>query len=167
MGVFEIAPANPLKFIEPNTNRFDGTAAIDLINSFQEDRCYFQKWQRTDTSRLQILSDFSDITFEIIDLITGATALSVDPIDMESSIVGQSFKVYEFPLTFSLLEEGLYVGKISYTGEFQRIELYSEPMDVREHHEETILISYKNSENNFSIVFDTDITFHLRVEGLD
>lgn len=165
--MFEIALANPIKFVENTGGRLDTHFSVDLINSFQDKKCYFQKWQRDDQTRLQILSDHSDISFTIHDLYTDAVVLTIIPIDMEVNVIGQSFRVYEVPIDFSQLIEGEYYAVISYTNDLEQdISIYSEPMMVRDEHDSTLLIQYRNSDNNFSIVFDTDIVFTIRVEGV-
>lgn len=168
--VFEIALANPIRFIFPTGkgSRFDTTAAVDLINSFQSKKCYFQKWTTSDSTRLQLLSDFPNITCKVYELYTNAEVLDIAPIDMDTQVLEQTFSVYEIPLDFSLLDEGEYYMEITYEDNESAVHTYiSEPLMVREDYDEpTVLLQYRNSDNNFSVIFDTDIVFDLRVEGL-
>lgn len=166
--MFQIAPLNPLRFLDPAaSNKFDRLSSLEQINIYQEKRCYFQKWNLDDATRLQVLSDF-EFTFDICSIYTpGVSVLNVVPIEIPTTIIGQTFKVYEVPIDFSLLGEGDYYGVITYTNELvQEIELLSEPFEVWPENEETILFTYKNSDNNFSVIFGTDIEFDFRVEGL-
>lgn len=164
MSVFLIPPVNPLRFIQPG-GRLDRLSAAQLINSYQQPGCYLQKWQTDDTTKIQILSDF-EFTFRIFDLVTGLEVAELIPVEVDASIIGQTFGVYEITLPFSALEEGIFYAQVDYEDESEEaITLISEPFQVAETHDETLLFSYENSENNFSVVFSTGINFKLRVEG--
>ena len=47
--MFDIALLNPMRFIDINDINygFDGNFAIDRLLSYQDAKCYFQKWQRS------------------------------------------------------------------------------------------------------------------------
>lgn len=165
MSVFVIPPINPLRFIQPG-GRLDRKSAADLLNSFQKEECYLQIWQSDDSTKIQVLSDF-EFTFKIIDLRTGLEAMEIVPSLVDTTIVGQTFSVYEVSLVFAGLEDGIYIAQVDYTDEAEEdITLLSEPFEVAEKWPETLLFSYKNSENNYSVVFDTGIEFNVRVEAV-
>lgn len=163
--LFEIPLLNPMRFIGATGTKFDSLPAVELINIYQERKCYFQKWQSSDSTRLQILSDFPDITFKIFDLDSGQKLLDIVPLEQDVTLIGHTFKVYEIPLDFALLPEGDYYAELSYMNG-GTISFLSEPFSVREIWDNTLLFNYRNSDNNFSIVFDTGITFDIRLEGV-
>jgi hypothetical protein len=155
--IFYIANVNPLRFTGGMGNKFDTLHMEKLINQFQDVKQYFQKWLPGDRTTVQILSDY-EFTFKIYDL-DGLFVEEIVPTEVESSIVGKSFKVYEVPLEFSL--EGCFYAVI----EYEAGTLISEPWKVGDF-SDTMLFKYKNSENNFSLVFDAGLELYFRVEGL-
>ena len=154
---FYIPNLNPLRFTGGAGNKFDRLLMEELINRFQDKKCYFQKWNLGDTTKLQILSDF-EFTFKIYDL-DGVLFEEITPEAVSTNIIGQSFSVYEIEMIFA--EAGGYYAVIEYDGNT----LISEAWEVG-NFPDTVLYKYKNSENNFSVVFDTGIEMAYRVEGL-
>lgn len=155
---FELPIVNPMRFVaEEETDLF-------LIN--QDGKCYFQKWQTDDSTILQVLSDFPDIEFHIRDYLTNAIILTITPDEIPVTIIGQTFKCYQIAIDFSQLQPGKYYAELKYSGlSDPEVVLLSEPFDVQTSWPGTLLFKYKNSENNFSIIFDTGLEFSLRVEG--
>jgi hypothetical protein len=131
---------------------------VDLINKFQEHRCYFQKWNVGDSTRLQILSDW-EFTFKIYNL-DNVEVAEIVPTVFANSIQGQTFTVYEVAINFAVA--GDYYAVIEYDGNT----LISEPFEVGDFSDSTLLFTYRNSENNFSVIFDNGFEFRFRVEGV-
>jgi len=158
--VFQIADANPLRFFRQN--------APDIFEEIQDGKCYLQKWKKTDSTKIQILTDYPDIAFTIHDAHTDILIDTVTVTEIAVNILNPELagiKCYEASLAFGSLE-GQYYAKIVYKNATGPItELFSEPFDVQIEQEGTILFNYKNSENDFSIIFTTSIAFNLRVEG--
>lgn len=166
MGILSIAPLNPLRFVLPEGGRFDGLYGVEQANAFQRTKCYFQKWQTNDTTTVQVLSDF-EFTFKIIHAATGVEALEIVPTELNTDIVGQTFKVHEVALDFSELLEAEYFARIEYQNdESETVVIESEIFEVAEEWPGTLLFRYKNSENNFSVVFDTGIEYNIRIEAV-
>lgn len=161
-NLFEIAAANPIRLVKQVVS--DGF--IPSFDLYQDEKCYFQKYQTTDLVKLQILSDFPDITFNIYKVSDGSLALNIVPELMTTPLIGQTFSIYEITIDWSVLDPDNYYCELVYVNEDTQDVLYqSEPISLQGTHDGTILIQYKNSENNFSVVFDTGIEFSLRVEG--
>ena len=140
--IFQIAPANPIRFIP------EGESDLFLIN--QENKCYFQKWKNTDSTKLQILSDFPDITIDIRDYNTNEIVLSLNVAEIPINLIGQTFKCYEVLFDFSLLADGQYYAELTYSSiSTDPVTLFSEPFDVQADHPGTMLFKYTNSENNY------------------
>ena len=164
---FTIVPLNPVKFNDSRTPIFDGRSAADNINTYQESPCFFQKWEQLDTTTIQILSEYT-FTFDVVNSETGYTVSSLTPQLLETSLLNQSFSVYEVTINFLALaiEDGHYHFKVGYTNNLSEdITIESEIFLLQEKHEGTILVSYRNSENNFSVVFHEDLVFNIRLEG--
>jgi len=165
---FTVVPLNPIKFIDPRLGKFDGQSYIDLVNKFQESVCFFQKWQQTDSTTIQFLSDYS-IEFSVVDLETNSTVASLVPLEIPTALSNQTFKVYEVYINFQTLglPSGFYGFKVEYVDvNLNDVVLWSEPIDLQDEHEATMLVSYKNSENNFSVIFHEDLEFNIRVDGV-
>ena len=164
--MFEIAPLNPLSFIQPGKESIFRKSALEFINGYQEKVCYFQKWQTNDKTRIQVLTNY-DFYLEVVALDSDLPVLELLPEIMPTLVVSENFQVKEVEIDFSLLEEGVYFSRIIYNGdEGITGEVISEPFEVREKHENTLLFKYANSENNFSVIFANDLEFSLRVEGV-
>lgn len=165
--MFKIPTINPLKFPDNEGIKFDRLKSIETFNRYQREIVYYQKWQRDDITRLQILTDAETFTFDLRECEFGISVLNVVPIEQETSVINQDFKIFEVPINFSTVPDGRYYAEITYVDELeQNIVLQSEPIEVKEKHPETVLIEYLNTDNQFSVVFDTGIVFTLRVEGL-
>lgn len=167
-------PANPIRLVkiqdyDPGKyfyRRFDGSLAINLIPSFQKKQCYFQKYTTQDKPVIQILSDFEDITCKLFDLNTGLEVEQFAVNEVPTNILNQTFKCYQAEIDFSIINEGQYELQVSYIDDLlETITYYSEPIDVKEIQENTILIEYQNTENNFSMVLGNVFKGILRVEG--
>lgn len=183
-NIFKIAPLNPIRFYNaPNpadpTKRGlpydlpfnlyyqelpDGSYDFD----HSDPKCYPQKFTIYEGTKIQILSDYSNITATIRDEVTKKIILTLDVVPMSTTIVGQSFSVYEVEIPFyDLIEEGYYYVDLTYfkTEIGTTVTLISEVIDVKKEHPNTLLFTYKNSVNNFDVIFNTGIEFNIRVEG--
>lgn len=150
----------PLRFIDTAdiNNSFDGNFASRQINySWQTNDCYFQKWQFTDTLRLQIISNEELTDLKILNL-DGAV---VDTVSWVANALVlpdyPDYKVYEINYPFANLTAGKYV--------IQQDLFEAEAIEVAEKWDKTVLLKYKHSENDYSVIFDTLIEFEFRVEG--
>lgn len=167
-------PFNPIRFVLPDPFRDPAiyfypsrrnTLSYELIPDFQYKKCYHQKYTLSDSPVIQILSDYDDI-FIAIHNSEGYQVKEIPVVLKQVSILEQTFKCYEATFDFSDLEEGVYQIQASYVNDAQQnVTYYSEPIELKEIHEDTIRIEYKNSENNFDLIFETDFVGILRVEG--
>lgn len=178
-NVFQIAPLNPIRFYSMNEGETRGlpyTLPFDLEFFWDnygydfkhiQKKCYKQKFNLSDNTILQILSDYSTLSAAVYNEITGVKVIDLVVQNKGVSLVDQTFSVYEIEVPFmNLLSEGIYNIQISYTDETSIVRSFiSEMLDIKTDHEETILFSYSNNANNFNIIFDTGITFNIRVEG--
>lgn len=126
------------------------------------DFCYFQKWSMYDTIKIQLWAD-SLPTMTLVDFDTKERLTAYQGLAISTTVVA--------PAGMTLYE--LTIDSLPFFGRFQ-FELsmpsmttmfLSEPFIWVEDAPETVLLSYRNSKNNFSTVFDTGIDFYFRVEG--
>lgn len=158
MAIFYIAPVNPIRFLEENES--------DLFLVNQDGKCYHQKWEISDSTKIQIISDFPNIELTIHDQETHAIVSTVPVAAIPVNIIGQTFLCYEALLDFGTYGLGNFYAKIVYLDALSsEVTLYSEPFNVAVSQPGTLLYKYKNSENDFSVIFDTNIEFNIRVEG--
>lgn len=149
--VFDVVPLNPIRFTDMLPYDFEHA----------KPKCYWQKYNLSDQTRLQILSDDPNITLTVHNYQNDVLEHTFNVVEIPTMLVGQTFKVYESTLDWNLVGNGRYYLKLeSPLGTY-----YSTPIWIDTDHEGTILFRYRNSENNFSVIFDTDIIFTLRVEG--
>lgn len=174
--VFQIAPLNPLRFVDLTSNvawpevyhskPFDLEFFQESIFEFQTKTCFFQKWQTNDTTQVQIWSDFPIDSITLYNYDTGLN-FDITPVDTGLTFPDFSFSVYEFELHFSTYGTGRAYIEIIYTDGGGAPNVWqSDPFWIADKWEETLLIEYKNDENDFSIIFDTGIEFSLRVDGI-
>lgn len=77
------------------------------------------------------------------------------------------YNVFEVVFSFALLEEGIYQCRIrafDLEGGGEKIG-FSEPIDLREVHPETVLVEYRNFDNKFNMVWSLGYIGRKRVEG--
>lgn len=166
--MFNIAVLNPLRFVDTSeiNYSFDGNFAVQQVLNYQNPKCYFQKWQFSDVLRLQVLSDFVPTDLVFREVFSDMVVASVSWSETSTVLVDQTFKVYELDFVFSGLPDGKYYAEFSYIDENNLDHvLRSEPMCVSASQENTLLINYKNSTNDFDTIFETDIEFSFRVES--
>lgn len=156
--VLQIAPLNPLRFVEVQ-------AANPLYMSEPIDECYLQKWSTLDTTTIQVLSDYF-FEFKIYSVSTGLPVLTIEPVDIQTSIIGRTFTCYEVTVPFTELVPGNYYAEIFYTDDDgQEQFLQTQAFNVATEQADTLWVQYTHSRNKFSIIFDTGIVFNLRISG--
>ena len=149
-----ISPTNPI--------RFQDSLDYPFGYNGETQPCYRQKFQLGDNTSIQIRSDDE----EVPDLLVydANTGLLIDEIPFEeipTLIVNDDQKIYRADLVFADLGEGDLIFKIG--------DVWSNTVEVRTKHRNTILIDYRNATNDFGIIFDafeSSEMFTIRVEGL-
>lgn len=165
---FLISQANPIPFRriqefadKYNTIPFDLQPTANTVNG-----CYYQKWEFLDDTRIQFLSDYPNVTITVYKLGTRWSVATIAPIEVITNIQGQTFKVYEAEFDFSDYGNGFFYAEISFTDEDNILNIYqSQAWHTAPSWEDTVLFEYKNSFNNYSVVFETGITFSTRLEA--
>ena len=168
-------PANPIRLVNIKPKKigkyyyqgFDDNLSAELIPNFQSHKCYYQKFTNDDAPKLQVLSDYTNIFCKLYDIYTGLEVDSFTFQEINVSILNQTFKCYEVKIDFGFIDIGEYQLVIYYydTDPMNLVYYYSEPIQIKEVHENTVRIEYTNSINDFSMLFDNQFTGILRVEA--
>jgi len=127
---------------------------------------YLQKWQTSDTIRLQIKANFGPISWQVIDC-TGQLLKSGDFSIVTTNVVGQPYIYYQMELQCAdpdLKKGQIYLIINAGFGETV-MQWISEPMELGTRFPNTMLYTYKHSHNVLDVVFDTGIEFQFRCES--
>ncbi len=153
---------NPFKFL-PNTANpgihFDDSWAFEQIKSFETKVKYYQKWQVGDTTSIQI--EASTIPDDL-KVYCGQTVKKTIAWTKKADGAEIGISIYEAIFDISDLD----VNKIYYlyikSGTFEAI---SEPIYSKTSWPNTLLFTYRNSDNNFGVAFTTGVEFSFRCEA--
>ena len=149
----------PLCFVDTANinNGFDGNFANAQLQDWQSSQCYFQKWKFSDSLRLQLISD-EELDDLIIYNLDGSVADTVIWEVLELSLPSfPDFSIYEIDYSFANLSAGKYI--------IQQNQFEAEPIEVAQDFPDTILLTYKHSQNDYSVVFSAGFEMMFRVEG--
>lgn len=160
---------NPVHFrqIEPvqlpqyNSRQYGEYHFVDTIQPWEAPVRYAQKVQRTDILYFQFISNFDPIHLQVVDC-RGTVKIEVTCIQKLQNIKMPGYYAYECAIAWSSLPDGRYFINIV-TG--STIELVSEPIELSETFENTLLFLYFHTRFHEDVIFETGIKFNLRVEG--
>jgi len=149
----------PLCFVDTANinNGFDGNFAGAQLEDWQTKQCYFQKWQLSDTLKLQLIAEapVNDLVIYNLDQsIADTVPWVLSAITLPDY---PTYGIYEISYPFTTLGVGRFV--------IQQDQFEAEAIDVADEWPNTVLFTYKNSTNDYSVVFDTGFEFNYRVEG--
>ncbi|MDR0620141.1 MAG: hypothetical protein LBG17_09620, partial [Bacteroidales bacterium] len=126
-------------------------------------RDYYQKFQRTDVTTIQILIPEEEpvkdwaLSAKATD---GEATVYTAPQEVFNSVLA-GHRVVEFAIDFSQFPEGKFRFVLQGGNGLQYL---SEIICIKDFHEHTRLLSYRNTYNDQSVAFNTGVIFHLRVE---
>ena len=149
-----IPHTNPIRFNVLPPQQMDG------------EHWYFQKFQQSDFTAVQILVDNAEPTQDwglAIFNSYGVIIYHYPILVTEFTTLVAGIKIIEFHFDFSRLAEDLYYFVLS----GGNTKFYSDFLCVKAQHEDTKLITYRNSANDQSVIFATGIRFNIRVEAHD
>lgn len=156
--------ANPAVFAQYLTRDFTDYRYRETLYPWEEKVDYIQKWQNSDTIKIQVESNFTPIQIDVISKKSGTSVVSLS-LDLAIPNVGASpgFYLYEASLSFASLPAGCYHLRLSNGG--PELHMISEPFRIAVKHANTLLLEYRNSKFFGDVLFETGITFSFRVEG--
>lgn len=177
------SPLNSLRFVRNdsqiglryNTNKYDDVVFYEQKLSWQGKACFLQPIQKSDTLALM---------FEVNGYIISGGGLQaklelknannevVKSINLSNTFDQDSNLEYFYisPNAFySTVDEGNYYFQLSvpYTvsGSYYYHIYYSEPISLKTKHQDSVLLHYTNSYNQYSIPFETTNTFLLAIKN--
>lgn len=164
----EASILNPLNFVDksrellPNYQfkHFDAWHETEQRLAFQQGGCFYQKWQKNDTIRLQVKTDMSPAVVKLKNNI-GAEVFSEV---MTSAAVVNGITYRQSALALDAYD-GYYKIELHVGDGAAKVMLESNTFYVRQSWPGTLLHEYSNDFNN-EILWETDIYFTLRVDGV-
>lgn len=168
MNTIYIPLLNPVNFYELTpvelpqylTKHMEDYRYAETVFNWEHPACYCQKIQRSDVTYLQFISNFSQIEIQVIDG-DGAVYLSQNATQKLQNKFMPGAYAYETSISWDDFAEGEYFIKLVLGASI----MISEPIILREIHENTLLLEYDNSRFHAQIIFETGISFSFRVEG--
>lgn len=146
-----------------HTRHLDDYPFDERILPWQEKVGYPQKWQTTDAVFIQVESTFSPLQLDILDCKgVVVNSLVADQIIPNKYIPGAY--VYEWSLSLAAFTAGIYYYRIT-NGDLDALNEMSGPQFVKDKHDYTVYIQYRNSRFLGDVVFETGIRFNVRLEG--
>lgn len=150
---------NPIRWIDKTdiNSGFDGNFAINQLRRDQAKRCYFQKWRSDMTLYQQVIADEVPADIQFVNekgILVDTASWALNNLILEGL---PDLRIYELSYSFASLPVGIYQLR------FNQFE--SELINVQASFPNTTLLRYKHSENNFDVVFSTDIEFQMLVDG--
>lgn len=192
-NIFEIPKLNPLKIFEQkedynlfgttilngwnpnfNTTSFDSSFFVDLLKSWDDDVKYYQPFQTGDSIRLHWYGVVVGASPPPYDEPYNVVIYDCNGIEYFSKratvgLVINSQQLFSIDIPLFDFAEGRYILQISYNSNVNGWDkcVISEPFEIKETHENTILINYKNSYNTQSILFEqTSVEFQIRIPAI-
>lgn len=170
-NVIYIPKANPLKFVEKDltnpskyaTKHLDDFRYADQIQPWETKADYLQKFTTADIIRLQLHANYSPIQVTVFDC-DGIAKLSFTASSVLRNKYQTDMFVYDVAINLSTLDAGQYEVQIEAGSPVQKT-LISEPIEILESPEGTILIEYSNDTFKDDVIYETGIEFGFRVEA--
>lgn len=153
--------ANQVDIPQYLTKHLHDTYFSEHQHDWKEHSNYVQKWQLSDTIKLQFKANFSGFQLSIINyrqtpIITAVPARSM------TDTYNPGFFAYEYSIALNSLAPGRYWALLTTTAGDKFI---SEPFDVKAKWPGTLYNEYTNNRFHGDVIFQTGIKFGLRVEG--
>lgn len=144
-----------------NPVHFRSGLLVERNYSFQRKIAYTQKWQKDETTVLQIEST---IVPNNLKLISSNRTIRKEFTWNEVFDSGY-YKIYETVFNVSDVQDGVYY--LNITAEFMTnsFAYISEKIHIKEFWPETLGFNYWHNENNFGVAYSTGVKFFFRIEA--
>lgn len=160
----------PIKFVRQgyslpapyNTKYFEDWTYGDTIRNFEQEVGHLQPWQNNDIIELALLSNYSP--FSII--LQNCKGVTVDTFTMDREVSSTDISgllFYRASIALDGYPQGVYRLVMDAGGGFETF--VSEWFQVKELHENSFLLQYKHSKNDYDAVFENGLEFRLRCMG--
>lgn len=167
-----IPDLNPVKFYSETLtypvnyrSRFmDDFNFQNQLRDFEYKVKYNQKWMLDDIIHLFMETDFTDLKVHVIGCDENIYK-TYTPAVVTSAINPSPLDFRSVSITLDDLTPGIYYLRIQVTLLGAKKNYDSEPFELSELVENSVLLHYSNETNDYDVAFDTGIVFALRVEG--
>jgi len=153
-----------------NSRPFDADFFLRNLKDWQDNVIYVQPFQKGDKVAIYNRHDssFSLTGYELYILDCKGDIVKTIPYNDTgvSNYTLGSVTCFKYDLKMWDLEEGIYYAQIKYANGTLKEYMISEPFEVKDTHEDTVLLTYTNSYNALNVLFDyASVTFQMRVHG--
>lgn len=158
---------SPFKFY-PNTDtpgvHFDDDWMYNRIKQFETKRRYYQKWQRGDETPLQVPCSFLPEDLKFYNS-KGEVKKSF-PFTLKANSAALNYGIYETDnINLDDQVDDIYYAFFKATYLDVTITAISEPIELRDSHQNTMQFEYWNSFNDQGVIFSTGIKYKFRCEA--
>jgi hypothetical protein len=162
---------NPIRLYQPSpstlyhSRHIDDFEFFDSIPEWEEQKNYYQPWEKTDLIKLQLQADFGPHNVNVLDtegnIITTVTFQQIIPNEDNPDLY-----LYQLDIDLSALESGAYRLQMV-SGIDDPLTLESNLIDVCDSHEHTISLDYTNYQYHEGVIWDAPTAYYpsFRVEG--
>lgn len=154
---------NAPEFATYRSKNFQDHPFISTVYDWQEPTNYAQKWQQSDTLKIQLQSNFDPLQIDLIGKYGEVVTSLVGNLKLPNKYYPGAY-AYEFTLSFAAVPEGIYYLRLT-TGVLSELHMISEPICLKAVHPDTVYIQYRNNRYHGDVIFETGITFNFRVEA--
>lgn len=170
-NILEIPGVLPMKFKDTNftnpapynTKYFENFHYRETIPYYLSADDYYQPWQKNDIIYLQLMANYGPHSVEIINN-KGYLVTSIAFAPVATSLDSGGLLTYRASIALNTLPEGVYKLQLK-SGDPLTITTESDWFCLKELHQGSILFTYKHSENDFGVAFETGVEFSFRVHG--
>ena len=153
--IFEISYLAPFKFY-PSTatpgTHFDDDWFINRIKSFEKPCRYFGKSQKSDPVKLQVICSFQP-TFSLKKCDGSTEPTTSGNLTLVSTDVAAGVSVWEKNIDLSAVADGIYYPIVQASFLDVSFAAIAEPVSIKASHLNTALFKFKNSLNDFGVIF--------------
>lgn len=164
-----ISRLNPVTFYEVDpvalpqytSRHMDDYWFSEQIRGWQTPVSFKQKWTVDDAVKLQFSSTFGPIQVQLIDCAQNVI-IDQNAVLRKKNRRAEGFNIYEVAVSLDSVPPGVYYFLLTFGGK----KMISEPQQVYDTLPESLLVEYRNSKFHGDILFETGITFSIRLEAI-
>lgn len=165
-NVLNIPFCSPLKFYEDTTTpgiHFDHDWTYERIKNFETKKFYYQKWQRGDTTKLQVGCSFLPDNLKLYNS-KGKLKKSF-PFTLIAAGGSIGYSIYECEIDIDDQDDDIYFFYFKATFIDVSFAAISEPVQLKDSFQNTLIFQYWNSFNDHGVIFSTGIKYKFRCEA--
>jgi hypothetical protein len=164
---------NPVQFAKmtPDTipqyvsKHLDDWLFPDTILNFEQQVCFKQQWQTSDSIRLQFQSNYSPLNLKLIRAIDDAVLYDVNLAQVRQNLDDPEYFIYQADVALNAFAAGYYYLKLS-VGVGAVLILVSNIFEISELCENTLLLEYQHRKYYADVFFETGFAPSIRVPGI-